>query len=559
MRPAAKDLCVISTTKTEKPKSSDKVKQEKKPTKKVKETSSGKSKPKAANLKGLPSSIIGKKSAILPKSPDTKSIESKTKPTLRSSENQSSNEPNDAKKKSLKRSISVQSISSVNDNNKRIRIKNSNDASHAAKAGPSIQNDNSKNNLKRRSMSVQSPSSINNVSKMSSIQPKSGRMMKTKAAHNKVIASPIARRTRKRSSTVTSQSIPQLDGGDDKKSKKRKTDLFKIKFPLRARSVSPSSTSEVNQRRTKSVALQPRGRAKSNTVKFILPSDSRSMSKSPTAHVSRKSKFEKVNSNASTSSSSSPAKSLSKSENDSKTNEADTEEPKMNSEKSKRVQASKPSNSTAVIRAAASVSPVKTKSNTEDQKKNSRVPKAVKSSSKLPAPLSSTTSVRSNSATKTMTSSKKTNSKTRPSTETSLLSNSTELSKLPQLTSKVKSKPIEKRSTNLGKPAKSAVKRKSTTNSASSDSDFIPTPKKKPSPAIEKPLPKQVENLKKRIDRRILSTDDESIEPAVKKDDMNYWIEVYCEAESKWICIDLFKMKVNCVDEIKVSFFFLSL
>ncbi|XP_070501886.1 DNA repair protein complementing XP-C cells homolog isoform X2 [Chironomus tepperi] len=55
------------------------------------------------------------------------------------------------------------------------------------------------------------------------------------------------------------------------------------------------------------------------------------------------------------------------------------------------------------------------------------------------------------------------------------------------------------------------------------------------------------------IDRRILSTDDEAdLQNASPKKvrGIDIWAEVYCEQEEKWICIDIFRNKVDCVKDI---------
>uniref|UniRef100_A0A336MZD9 CSON007305 protein n=1 Tax=Culicoides sonorensis TaxID=179676 RepID=A0A336MZD9_CULSO len=70
-------------------------------------------------------------------------------------------------------------------------------------------------------------------------------------------------------------------------------------------------------------------------------------------------------------------------------------------------------------------------------------------------------------------------------------------------------------------------------------------------PKMKKPAHKRHEQLKK-IDRRVLSTDDETggISKVDKKNRINLWVEVYAEKEKRWITIDLFKGKVDCVDDI---------
>lgn len=55
------------------------------------------------------------------------------------------------------------------------------------------------------------------------------------------------------------------------------------------------------------------------------------------------------------------------------------------------------------------------------------------------------------------------------------------------------------------------------------------------------------------IDRRILSSDDEvDLQNASPKKvrGIDIWAEVYCEKEEKWICIDIFRNKVDCVKDI---------
>lgn len=84
----------------------------------------------------------------------------------------------------------------------------------------------------------------------------------------------------------------------------------------------------------------------------------------------------------------------------------------------------------------------------------------------------------------------------------------------------------------------------------SQDSDEVFEPSK---PVKKAPvLPKSVQNLRK--DRRVLSTDDEGgLKPKRKPDASDMWVEVWSEVEEQWICIDLFKGKLHCVDTIRVS------
>lgn len=115
--------------------------------------------------------------------------------------------------------------------------------------------------------------------------------------------------------------------------------------------------------------------------------------------------------------------------------------------------------------------------------------------------------------------------------------------KLPQLDGAddvAKSKKIKR------KPAKQ--------EDSGSDSDFAPSPPKKVSKIPpKKPQPKVLGKLKK-IDRRVLSTDEENDEEVSNTDRMDFWIEAYAEKEKKWIVIDPVKNKVDAVDHIRVSY-----
>lgn len=85
-------------------------------------------------------------------------------------------------------------------------------------------------------------------------------------------------------------------------------------------------------------------------------------------------------------------------------------------------------------------------------------------------------------------------------------------------------------------------------HSAATDTDSSSTPSKliKKAPV----LPKAVQHL--RNDRRVLSTDDESVKDKRKTSASDMWVEVWSELEEQWICIDLFKGKLHCVDTIRV-------
>lgn len=115
------------------------------------------------------------------------------------------------------------------------------------------------------------------------------------------------------------------------------------------------------------------------------------------------------------------------------------------------------------------------------------------------------------------------------------------------------SKPLPKKriktSTEVKINSKIAQKRRS--RSLSDDHDFQPTRPKKA--ATHAKL-----DIVKKIDSRVLSTDDDDERVVVSnKKKTDYWIEVFCEEDEKWITIDAIKGKVDCVDDIRVSFKFL--
>lgn len=73
----------------------------------------------------------------------------------------------------------------------------------------------------------------------------------------------------------------------------------------------------------------------------------------------------------------------------------------------------------------------------------------------------------------------------------------------------------------------------------------------KPSPALKKK--ETGAKLNDTIDRRVLSTDeDEPIieSPTKKSKSIDIWVEVYSEKDARWIAIDVFKNKIDCVTEI---------
>lgn len=95
-----------------------------------------------------------------------------------------------------------------------------------------------------------------------------------------------------------------------------------------------------------------------------------------------------------------------------------------------------------------------------------------------------------------------------------------------------------------------------------SDSDFEPSPAKKvakPNATKPKPKKKPTSNLLERvkvIDRRVLSTDDEANDDnginIVNSKATNFWPEVYCEKEQKWVAVDLMRAKVDAGQSIAV-------
>lgn len=75
-----------------------------------------------------------------------------------------------------------------------------------------------------------------------------------------------------------------------------------------------------------------------------------------------------------------------------------------------------------------------------------------------------------------------------------------------------------------------------------SDEDFKPT---KISP---RPL-KLATKMAKKLDRRVLSSDDE----VVKQNKVNVWCEVFVEELEQWIAVDVIKGKVHCTNDLYVS------
>lgn len=74
-----------------------------------------------------------------------------------------------------------------------------------------------------------------------------------------------------------------------------------------------------------------------------------------------------------------------------------------------------------------------------------------------------------------------------------------------------------------------------------SDDDFKP----------RKISPKSRVKTVKKVDRRVMSTDDETNQNNPNKIDV--WCEVFVEELEEWIAVDVVKGSVHCVNEIYVS------
>lgn len=64
-------------------------------------------------------------------------------------------------------------------------------------------------------------------------------------------------------------------------------------------------------------------------------------------------------------------------------------------------------------------------------------------------------------------------------------------------------------------------------------------------------LSKPFTSKKKSLDRRVLSSDEDS--SSSRKIGNDFWVEVFLEAEEKWISVDLKKKKVHCIQQLYVS------
>jgi len=91
-----------------------------------------------------------------------------------------------------------------------------------------------------------------------------------------------------------------------------------------------------------------------------------------------------------------------------------------------------------------------------------------------------------------------------------------------------------------------------TSNKAQSDS-------KKSKSVNDKKLTKKKSKISEKIDRRVLSTDEEdhatqnSETVAKKKVKNDFWVEVFLEMEEKWFCVDVIGQRMHCIKEIYVS------
>lgn len=134
-----------------------------------------------------------------------------------------------------------------------------------------------------------------------------------------------------------------------------------------------------------------------------------------------------------------------------------------------------------------------------------------------------------------------------------------------------KDKPVKntidksKTSTKEVKPANTTAKQSNKQTKNATPKATNPKPVK--TPASEKPKPKSKESpkvlkveifdkkLQSRLDRRVLSTDDEfrkapNDQKTKLKTGVNLWIEVYAEEEEQWVSLDAVGGKVHCLEHI---------
>lgn len=88
-----------------------------------------------------------------------------------------------------------------------------------------------------------------------------------------------------------------------------------------------------------------------------------------------------------------------------------------------------------------------------------------------------------------------------------------------------------------------------TPNKAQSDLKILKSDKK---------VTKKNSKISEKIDRRVLSTDEEdhttqNSETAKKKVKNDFWVEVFLEMEEKWFSVDIIGQRIHCIKEIYVS------
>lgn len=334
------------------------------------------------------------------------------------------------------------------------------------------------------------------------------------SSNKKSPTKPAPRSSRTRNKPAVNEKIPQMDGADDKPSTKK----FITKKP-------PTKNAEVVVKDSLKVLPSPRrlrSRTKSRegtetlvmpVVKLALNSAKPSTSKSPKSPASKLTKPSKpTNSRSKNAQSAESAKDVIIVE-----DKLDIFSPR----RTRRSHAVK-----EVERPSASKDTTKPNlksllSGTHNHKRTTelKVEEIATKKPKVVATVASTTSVRS---------SKK---RTLPNT------NGNDL-KSPKST-KIE-KPDENSSDSLKffKPQETDLKMK-TPNKV----EKAPTPKLKEAPAVSR--------IKKR-DNRVLSTDDEAVlgKDQNESKGIDIWVEVYSEHDDRWITIDVYREKVDCIKEI---------
>lgn len=144
--------------------------------------------------------------------------------------------------------------------------------------------------------------------------------------------------------------------------------------------------------------------------------------------------------------------------------------------------------------------------------------------------------------------------------------------KIPQMDGADDSTSKSSRKPNLGKLPKRAARTKAVTAIAKKkpsktrsdndddvddddgDSDFAPSPPKR----VNRRNTILVESkgnplLRCKQSSVIFSEDEKNTEKEKEASRANYWVEVFCEKEEKWIAIDLLAAKVDAVEKLRVS------